>query len=613
MSPELEKYLSMDNRLGSDIAHLTLELEDEERTYRRALDGQGTGYTWREFIVIFVIAALLLNSLAIHMGHQLGWWDPNELVTVVDQRIVALNSYESETVPLLYGARALGWLGETLLFIFFALPYQFLTLLAELLSMVLPVAVPYLPYAEGVILGVVALNILKACPLLQGVRTSMKGIGNAEVARSKKRMREIKQEIKAKEVERKRLPQDKVMEARQAEWEERRQREAEEARRKEERERQNREWEATKRRREEEAERERQEAERQREEEERQRREEAVWAARRESAKAEPLRKRIHDLYWDDTYTPSSTGSDILILSGDSERAKALAETLRRFCPDNRKIFVLSQIKQVEERLRSGAGLAVYLLGSETLSDEQLYRFCMSESKVRAVMVVRLEDDSWVNEEGTCPEPEEYYDRERRSDNYLLSVKRLDVWGLEMMYVSAELVTNTWKEGKALPFSEEVAKRFARYRVVAESNRKGWHLEGDTLVIDGDVRSLDGRAPWADACDAFTRAVLRSSVALASYDDVHRSLCNDWRLEGLFEGCTNLVSVDLSKMSTRFRYCEEFTNSFNGCPRLREVRIPECWQLVEGLQAQGFKQGDDGVWRRSDSAEPTAARGRHAR
>lgn len=607
MSPELEKYLQMDDRLASDIARLTLELEEEERTYRRSLGHQKGRSTWREFIVIAIIAALVLNSLAIHMGAQLGWWDPNKLVGVIDQRLTALDTYESEIVPLVYGAHALGWLVGVILTIFFAYPYQFLTLLAELLSMVLPVASPYLPYVEGVILGIIALNVLKECPLFCGIATGLKSAGNAEAARSKKRIREIKQEIRAKEAERNRLPRGKVLDARQAELEERRQREAEESRRKEEAARQQREWEATQRRREEEAARERREAERRRREE-----------VSREDAERDALRRRIHDIYWDDSFTPSSTGPDMLIMSGDDSHARRLAEVLRQFCPDSREIFELSQIKQVEQRVRSGKRLAVYLLASETLSEEQLYRFYMTDVGVRGVILLKVEDYSWANEEGASPKPVERYDHERRASNYRLDIRRFDIWSLAMLYVAPGLVSHEWKEGEPFPFREEIVRRFARYQAMAEHNRTGWHIDGDTLVIDGEVQSIDGRAPWADVRDSFSRVELRSPIALASYEREHRALCYDWKLEGLFEGCTRLVSADLSQMSLRFKYWDEITASFSGCTRLREVRVPDYRPLINALIMDGFDQDDDGVFRRSEpldvwGIETKRPHGKHAR
>lgn len=597
----------MDDRLASDIAQLTRSLEDEERTYRRVSGQRRGGSTWREFIVILIIAALLLNSLAIHMGAQLDWWDPNELVSVMDQHLTALNTYESETVPLVYGARALGWFGGVILTIFFAYPYQFLTLLAELLSMALPVASPFLPYVEGVILGIAALYVLKECPIFQGLGNGLKGLGNAEASRSKKRIREIKQEIRAKEAERNRLPRDKVLAAREAELEERRQREAEQRRQKDEAARQQREWEATKRRREEEAERERREAARQRRE-----------AAAREDAERDALKRRIHDIYWDDTYTPSSTGPDILIVSGDGSHARRLAELLRQFCPDSREVFVLSQIEQAEQRMRSGKSLSVYLLASEVLSEEQLYRFYMSDFGMRGTILLRVDDYSWANEEGESPKPVNYFDRERRCSNYRLDVKRLDVWGLAMLYVAPGLVPHEWKDGEPFPFRKDVARRFGHYQAVAEQNRKGWHIDGDTLVIDGAVRSIDGRAPWADARGSFSRVELRDPIALASYDQEHRSLCHDWRLEGLFEGCTDLVSADLSQMSLRFNYFEEITASFFGCTSLREVRIPDYQPLVNALIMNGFDLDDDGVYRRLEptdvwGGETKPRRGKHAR
>ena len=606
MSPEHEKYLEMDERLASEIAHLTLELEDEERKRRRALSNQGTGYTWGEFIAILVVATLLLNSLLVHMGHQLGWWDTNALVSAADQRLSELNAYESENVALLYGAHALGWLGGTLSFIFFALPYQVLALATELLSMVLPVAVPFVAYVEGVILGIAALIVLKACPLVQGIRTGLTGIGNAEVSSSKRRTRAIKRELAAKEAERRRLPTEKVMAARQAEMEERHQREAEEGRLREEAERAERQREAEQRRREE-------EAELQREEEARRIREEEA----REQFEIEALRQRVHDLYWDDSLVPSSTGSDILILSGDTERAKKLAESLRRFRPDNREVFEISQVEQAAERLRSGKGLAVYLLVSEALSEEQLYRFYMTDIGMRGVLVLRVEDDAWANEEGACSEPENFFDRVRHSNNYRLTVKRLDARSLEMMYLVPGFVSNAWEEGD-FPLRKELGRRFARYLAVAKRNRESWHLEGRTLVIDGRVQSFDGRAPWADARNSFTRVVLRDATALAAYDEEHRSLCHDWRLEGLFEGCANLDSVDLSQMNPRFNYCDELANSFLDCPRLREVRVPDCWPLINGLLTQGFYSDGDGVWRRLvpvevSGSEVRAPRGKHAR
>lgn len=607
MSPELEKYLQMDDRLASDIARLTLDLKDEERTYQQALGHRKGGSTWREFIVITIIAVLVLNSLAIHMGAQLGWWDTNELVSVLDQRLTALNTYESETVPLVYGAHALGWLGEVILTIFFAFPYQFLTLLAELLSMALPIASPYLPYVEGVILGIIVLIVLKECPLFSGIANGLKSVGNTEATRSKKRIREIKQEIRAKEAERNRLPSDKVLAARQVELEERRQREAEKNRRKEEAARQQWEWEATQRRREEEAARERREAERQRREE-----------ASREDAERDALKRRIHDIYWDDSFTPSSTGPDILIMSGDDSHARRLAELLRQFCPDSREVFELSQIKQVEQRMRSGKRLAVYLLASEALSEEQLYRFYMTDVGMRGVILLKVWDYSWVNEEDASPKPVERYDRERRANSYRLDIKRLDIWSLAMLYVAPVLGSHELKEGEPFPFREEIARRFARYRTVAEQNRKGWHIDGDTLVIDGEVWSIDGRAPWADVRDSFSRVELRSSIALASYEREHRVLCHDWKLEGLFEGCTRLVSADLSQMSLRFNYWDEITASFFGCTRLQEVRVPGYQPLIDALIMDGFVLNDDGVFRRSESmdvwgTETKPPRGKHAR
>ena len=64
MSPELEKYLQMDDRLASDIARLTLDLKDEERMYQQALGHRKGGSTWREFIVITIIAVLVLIRMA---------------------------------------------------------------------------------------------------------------------------------------------------------------------------------------------------------------------------------------------------------------------------------------------------------------------------------------------------------------------------------------------------------------------------------------------------------------------------------------------------------------------------------------------------------------------
>ena len=241
----------------------------------------------------------------------------------------------------------------------------------------------------------------------------------------------------------------------------------------------------------------------------------------------------------------------------------------------------------------------------------------MTDIGMRGVVILSVEDDTWVNEEGACSEPNNYFDQERRRNNYRLTVKRLDARSLEMMYVAPELVSNTWKEGDPL-FRKELKRRFAHYLAVAKRNRESWHLEGDTLVIDDNVQSFDGRAPWADVRSSFTRVVLRNATALASYDGEHKSLCYDWRLEGLFEGSANLVSVDLSQMSPRFSYCEEMARSFHDCPKLREVCVPECEPLITGLLAQGFHLDDDGVWRRTTSmgageSEVRASRGKHAR
>ena len=609
MDPELRKYLDADTQLGSEIAHLTNSLEDVQRQRKRALGTTRRGTSWPEFIVFFIIMGLLLSSLVVHMGELLGWWDPNELLVGLDQGLAALNAYESEITPLVYAARALAWLGTTIFYIFFALPYQLLTIITELLSMVLPAAKQFLPYVEGAVIGFILIQILKDSPLVLGPARGLKAMGNKEVAACDKRIRELKQEIKAKEAEQKRLPRDKVMAAYQAELQERKQREAEEWRRKEEAEREQREREAR-------LERERKEEE---ERQERERKEQALEEARKHSAEKTrelEVKRRVKELYWDDSGgVHVTTGPDMLILSGDEDCSKELARVLRQFCPDDREIIELGQLGRAKERLRSGRELSVILLVSDDLSEEQLYRFFINDFAMHGVVVLRVEDYAWVNDEGEHPKQEYRYDDEGRINIWSLAVNQLDINGLTMIYLLSRLASTKWNGDGPLPLGDEVVRRFTRYRAAARSASQGWHIEERTLVIDGPVKSIDGRAPWADRRLSFTRVVLTAPTAFVSYESERSAFYPRRRTEGLFEGCAKLRDVDLSKLSTSFRYYEGISDSFNDCPRLSEVHIPDCEPLAFGLVNQGFWQDDDGVWRRillPEARETSAYRGKHA-
>ena len=105
-----EDILAVDSALGSEIASLKRDLERVERELERAKRSPRGGLSWKEFFAFLLIAVLLLNALAIHMGDQLGWWDTNALVEALDARLAALQAFESEVAPLRYGAHALAWL-----------------------------------------------------------------------------------------------------------------------------------------------------------------------------------------------------------------------------------------------------------------------------------------------------------------------------------------------------------------------------------------------------------------------------------------------------------------------------------------------------------------------
>lgn len=563
MSPELESYLSADNALAGQIASLQRELKGAERDCQSALDRQRANSSWREFVVLLLIMALLLNSLAIHMGAQLGWWDTNELVTGIDQWLTTLNTYESETAPLVYGAHALGWFCETLLYIFFALPYQLLALVEELISMVAPVASPYLPYAEGVVLGVVALNILKGCPLFRG-------IPNKEVSRIKKRIRQIEQRIKATEAERSKLPADKVMAARQAEMEERRQREAEERERQLQREAEERERQL------------------QREAEERERLAEAT------------VKRRVKELY-DQVHDVPETffeEPDILLLGENADDESKLAEILRTFCPDDRRIFGSGQMDQASERLRNNHNVAVVLLVSDDRGKEQLCWFLSTDFMTSEAVVLRVTNLMWANEEGIPPRVEKFVDEYSGVRGLELSVSQLDINALESIYTYPMEAAIFGDSGNLLA-RPEAQRRFFRYRSAAKSAREGWHIEGDTLVLDGHLSTVDGRTPWAGRSLLVRRIEARDGASISEYDAYRTSFFPNRRMEGLFEGHPYLGSADLQKLRVGSVRFDELLNAFDTCPVLDEVYIPDNAQLMTGLWKNGYERAAAGCWRPS--------------
>ncbi|MBP3894715.1 MAG: hypothetical protein J6D34_11845 [Atopobiaceae bacterium] len=587
MTPELEEVLLADDALASDIADLRSQLEGLERSRRRAMEAPGDSYSWVEFFVLLLIAVLLLNSLVIHMGAQLGWWDANALVGVLDARLTALQAFESENDVLRYVAHALAWLGTTVLTIFFALPYQLLTLVAELLDMVLPVAKPYLPFVEGGIVAFAVANILKASPPMRSLSSSLRAAGNSEVRDCDRRIREVKQQIKAKEAERAKLPSDKVMAARQEEMEERRQREAEERRRREEAER----------RQSQQEERERQ-LRQEREEREKQQERTGRAAGKHMATHVDThaMKDKVKAAYESKEGLELLTSCDMLILGEDADKETQLAEALRKYCPDDRRIFVSGQMNSALERLRNGHDVAVVLLASDDRGKERLCWFFGMDFTTPRAMVLRVGNLQCVDEEGVRPKLQDFFDRRSGVRGVELRVSRLDINSLAAVYASAMYVAADGGVDSFL-FRDTAPRRFVRYRTAAKHTLEGWHAEGDTLVLDGPLSTVDGRAPWAGESHLFRRVVARDGASLAAYDDNRSSFFGNEETEGLFEGSPYLRSADLRKLrAVRARF-DELMNAFDACPVLEEVYIPDNAFLEIGLQKNGYAQASDGCWR----------------
>ncbi len=577
MSPELEEILATDSALSSEIASLKRNLEGVERELERAKRSPRGGLSWKEFFAFLLIATLLLNAFAIHMGDQLGWWDTNALVEVLDARLVALQTFESEVAPLRYGAYALAWFGTTVLTIFFAYPYQFLTLVAQLLDMVLPAAKTFLPYVEGAIVAFFLLRILMASPLVQGPLGRFRAVGGKDVRDCKRRIREIKRQIEAKEAEHRKLPADKIEQARELERQERMRREAEERQRKE-------------------AERQRREVERQRWEAERQRKEAEERKARERTDKV-AMKGNVAELYEDDDVTLGSffDGPDMLILGWSADEEAKLAEVLRMFCPDDRRVFESKQMGQALERLRDGYDMTLVLLVSGGFSKERLCWFLGTSSSARQALVLQVEDYAWINEEGAGPIIREFTDVRSGVSGLELYVNRLDVNGLEAIYAySPHAAVGS---GSEYHMSEDTGRRFIRYRIAASRAQEGWHFEGDTLVLDGAISTADGRAPWAERSLLLVRVEARDGADILGYDAARATFFPEGRMEGLFEGCHSLRSADLRKLRVGGAHFEELVNTFDACPLLDEVYVPDNFLLTAGLWKNGFERMDGDCWR----------------
>ena len=565
-----EDILAVDSALGSEIASLKRDLERVERELERAKRSPRGGLSWKEFFAFLLIAVLLLNALAIHMGDQLGWWDTNALVEALDARLAALQAFESEVAPLRYGAHALAWLGTTALTIFFAYPYQFLTLVAQLLDMALPVAKAFLPYVEGAIVAFFLLRLLMASPFVQGPLGRLRAVGGKDVRDCRRRIREIRRQIEAKEAERRKLPADKIERARELERQERMRREAEE--------------------------RQRREAERQRWEAERQRKEAEERKARERTDKV-AMKNNVGKLYEYDDVTLGSyyDGPDMLVLGWSADEEAKLTEVLRMFCPDDRRVFESKQLSQALERLRDGHDMTLVLLVSGGFSKERLCWFLGTSTSARQALVLQVDDYAWINEEGVCPSVREFTDARSGVSGLELYVNRLDVNGLEAIYVYSSPAAVAG--GREYRMSDDTRRRFIRYRIAASHAQEGWHVEGDTLVLDGSICTVDGRAPWAERSHQLRRVEARDGADIYGYDAARAAFFPNGRMEGLFEGCQNLRSADLRKLGVGGVLFEELANTFDACPLLDEVYCPDNFLLTAGLWKNGFERTDGDCWR----------------